>query len=137
MPLNTGKTTIQALGGNRIEWKAQFRVEEESKMLVTAPPCTIGNVTWINNRPARWTMQIDAPGPLVLESFDVGFQDAEPPVARGFIAVEWQQSTSTLFISRNNWGGGGNQNLNIGDSVLLTLWFRNTAVPTVYSKETP
>ncbi len=137
MPLYKGKTTIQALGGNRIEWKAQFRVEELGQMLVTAPPCTVEVGSWNNSRPARWTLKIDAPGPLVLESFDVGFQDAEPPVARGFIAVEWQESTSTLFISRNNWGGGGNQRLEIGDSVLLTLWFRNTSVPTVYSKETP
>ena len=33
MPLYKGKTTIQALGGNRIEWKAQFRVEELGQML--------------------------------------------------------------------------------------------------------
>ena len=137
MPLNTGKTTIQALGGNRIEWKAQFRVEQLGELLVTAPPCTIGAVSWNDSRPARWTMTIDAPGPLVLESFDVGFQDAEPPVARGFIAVSWNEATSTVALSRNNWGGGGNQRLEVGDSFLLTLWFRNTSVPTVYSKETP
>ena len=50
MPLYKGKTTIQALGGNRIEWKAQFRVEELGKMLVTAPPCNM-RVAWAPGPP--------------------------------------------------------------------------------------
>ena len=136
MPLYKGKTTIQALGGNRIEWKAQFRVEEPSKLLVTAPPCNM-RVGWNGNLPFRWDIQIDAPGPLVLEGYDIGFQDTEPPVERGFVAVSWNEATSTASLIRRNWGGAGNPVLAIGDSVLLTLWFRNTAVPTVYSKETP
>ena len=142
MPLYKGKTTIQALGGNRIEWKAQFRVEELGKMLVTAPPCNM-RVAWapgppgVLTLPRRWDIQIDAPGPLVLEGYDIGFQDTEPPVERGFVAVAWNEATSTVSLSRRNWGGAGNPVLAIGDSVLLTLWLRNTAVPTVYSKETP
>lgn len=139
MPLYKGKTTIQALGGNRIEWKAQFRVEDLGKMLVTAPPCNM-RVGWDGPAPSlpnRWDIQIDAPGPLVLEGYDIGFQDTEPPLVRGFVAVSWNEATSTASLIRRNWGGGGTPVLAIGDSVLLTLWFRNTAVPTVYSKETP
>ncbi len=138
MPLYTGKTTIQALGGDRVEWKAQFRVEEERQFLVTAPPCNV-RVGWnpAGTLPRQWSVQVDAPGELVLEGYDIGFQDASPPVFRGFVAVTWSESTSTATLYRRNWGGAGNPVLNVGDSVLLTLWFRNTAVPTVYSKETP
>ncbi len=136
MPLYKGKTTIQALGGNRIEWKAQFRGEEVSKLLVTAPPCNM-RVGWSGNLPNRWDIQIDAPGPLVLEGYDIGFQDTAPPLNRGFVAVTWNEATSTASLFRRNWGGGGTPVLDIGDSVLLTLWLRNTSVPTVYSKETP
>jgi len=140
MPLYKGKTTIQALGGNRIEWKAQFRVEELGKMLVTAPPCNM-RVGWDPGPgltlPNRWDIQIDAPGPLVLEGYDIGFQDAAPPLNRGFVAVTWDEDTSTASLFRRNWGGAGTPVLDIGDSVLLTLWFRNTSVPTFYSKETP
>ena len=137
MPLYNGKTTIQALGGDRLEWKAQFRVEQEGELLVTAPPCNL-RVGWNQPEtfPQRWSIQVDAPGELVLEGYDVGFQDAAPPVFRGFVAVSWNQATSTATLYRRNWGGAGNPVLNIGDSVLLTLWFRNTSVPTVYSKET-
>ena len=138
MPLYKGKTTIQALGGNRIEWKAQFRVEEPGKLLVTAPPCNM-RVGWDagSQLPERWDVQIDAPGELVLEGYDVGFQDTEPPLFRGFVAVAWNEATSTASLVRRNWGGGGTPVLAVGDSVLLTLWLRNTSIPTVYSKETP
>ena len=109
MPLYKGKTTIQALGGHRIEWKAQFRVEELGKMLVTAPPCNM-RVGWDGPAPSlpnRWAIQIDAPGPLVLEGYDIGFQDTEPPLVRGFVAVSWNEATSTASLIRRNWGGGG------------------------------
>jgi len=136
MPLYTGKTTIESLGGNRIEWKAQFRVEQSGEMLVTAPPCEVNVTSWSGpppgGEPERWNIRVDAPGPLVLEAYDVAFQDSDPPVFRGFVACQWDESTSTMFLRRRNWGGGGSPDLEPGDAVLLTLWFRNTSIPTNY-----
>ncbi len=141
MPLYRGKTTIQALGGDRIEWKAKFECRENaagtgSELVVTAPPCEIPTVNWITGLPARWSIKVKARGEVVLEGFDVAYQDPDPPVFRGFIAVQWDQESATANLGRVNWGGGGAPALAPGDSVLLTLWLRNTAIPTDYSLET-
>ncbi len=145
MPLYRGKTTIQALGGNRIEWKARFECREKAdgsgyELAVTCPPAEVTGVAWAppgpnEGLPRRWSIRVDAPGPLVLEGFDVGFEDPDPPVFRGFVAVGWDESTSTANIGRVNWGGGGSPAMQVGDVVLLTLWFRNTSIPIVYSQE--
>jgi len=132
MPLYKGKTTIQALGGNRIEWKVRFSVQEAGEMLVTAPPCTVDIIQENAGLPEEWSVQIDAPGEVVLEGYDLDYQDADAADFRGFIACEWANDTRTMTLHRRNWGGGGNQNLNVGDSALLTLWLRNTAIPTDY-----
>jgi len=145
MPLYRGKTTIQALGGNRIEWKARFECQENAdgtghNLVVTAPPCEVdpAMVAWTGagGVPRRWSIQVRARNQLVLEGFDVAYQDPDPPVFRGFVAVQWNSSTNTANIGRVNWGGGGAPSLQVGDSVLLTLWLRNTSIPITYSKET-
>ena len=128
MPLYKGKTTIQALGGNRIEWKARFTVQQAGEMLVSAPPCNIEILQENGGLPEEWSVQIDAPGEVVLEGYDLAYQDADAANFRGFIACEWNNATRTMVLHRRGWGGGGNQVLNPGDSALLTLWIRNTAV---------
>ena len=142
MPLYRGKTTIQALGGDRIEWKAKFECRENEagtgyELVVTAPPCEIPIVFCnpTNNLPARWSIQVKSRGEVVLEGYDVAYLDPDPPVFRGFVAVQWDQSTATANLGRVNWGGIGSPVLQPGDSVLLTLWLRNTAIPTDYSLE--
>ena len=147
MPLYRGKTTIQSLGGDRIEWKARFECREKEdgtgyELAVTCPPAEITNISFFPTTPPgpnaglprRWAIQVKARGPLVLESYDVGFEDPDPPVFRGFVAVGWNEATSTVDIARVNWGGGGAPAMQVGDVVLLTLWLRNTSIPLVYSQ---
>jgi len=145
MPLYRGKTTIQSLGGNRIEWKARFECRENAdgtgyELAVTCPPAELTSVAWVppggpnEGLPRRWAIKVKGRGPLVLESFDVGFEDPDPPVFRGFVAVGWNEATSTVDIGRVNWGGGGAPAMQVGDVVFLTLWFRNTSIPLVYSQ---
>ena len=132
MPIYAGKTTIQALGGDRIEWKARLALETAGTLEVTAPPCRIEILQQAGGLPEEWTVQVDAPGELVLEGYDLDYQDSDPNDFRGFIACEWNNATSTMTMHRRNWGGGGSPVLQEGDSALLTLWLRNTAVPTDY-----
>lgn len=142
MPIIDNKMQIQALGGNRLEWKAKFESVEDDdgnvSFQVTADNGEFEVTSWnanpANPFPESWSARVVCRGEVVLEGYDVGMQDVTPGGFRGYIACEWDQSTSTMYMRRKNWGGGGTPFLNRGDTAILTLWLRQTDVPIVYSQ---
>ena len=141
MPIIDNKMDIQALGGDRLEWKAKFEsvVDADGNISfeVTAPPCNVNVEVWNgppNAFPEDWSCQVVGRGEVVLEGYDIAMQDVTPGGFRGYIACEWDQATATMYLRRKRWDGGGSPFLNAGDTALLTLWLRQTDIPTVYSQ---
>ena len=142
MPIIDNKMDIQALGGNRLEWKVKFESVEDAdgniSFEVTGPPCNVEVQLWNPNPPNEfpedWSCQVVGRGEVVLEGYDIALQDVTPGGFRGYIACEWEQDTATMYLRRKNWGGAGTPFLNAGDTALLTLWLRQTDIPTVYSQ---
>ena len=141
MPIYASKTQIQALGGNRIEWKIRFDVDGSGVLLVTAPPALVVRTVDAGGLPEQWTVQVNCPGEVVLEGYDLGFSErttVAPAVApfQGTIVGQWEQATRTMVLTRRSFNGAAAPEvLGRGETAWLTLWIRNTDVPITYSQE--
>ncbi len=141
MPIYRGKTTIQALGGNRVEWKAKFFCNGDGDLEVTAPPSTIVRTIDSGGLPEEWTIEIDCIGEVILEGYDIGFSErttTTAPVApfQGTIVCQWENGSRTMVLTRRSFNGAAaSEVLGRGETAWLTLWLRNTAVPITYSQE--
>ena len=84
MPLYPGKTTIQALGGDRVEWKAKFQVNGSGVLEVTAPPSNVVRIIndAVTGLPIEFSIQIDCIGEVILEGYDWGYSEPtyNPPL---------------------------------------------------------
>ncbi len=148
MPLYPGKTTIQALGGDRVEWKAKFEVNGSGVLEVTAPPSNVVRIIndAVTGLPIEFSIQIDCIGEVILEGYDWGYSERtyNPPLPPqpfdGVLVCQWNQATRTMTLQRRTFtpaGGGAAEPRAMarGDIAWLTLWLRNTAVPITYSQE--